>query len=141
LKLRRRIALVLALALLFAVVPTMAKASPGVVHLDGCSGWNDWSSVLVPERTWFYDFTEACRRHDIAYAYRTYGPGEAGRWQADYQFLLDMRANCQSRKGWWERTWCFAAASEYAGAVRKFGGRFYNSPDPNVRAQVPLRYA
>jgi hypothetical protein len=121
---------------LVAAVPA-ASASPGVVQLDGCSGPTPWTNWAVPERTWFYDFTEACRNHDIAYAYRSYGNSEAGRAQADLHFLWDMKTNCAPK--WYPASaFCNDTAWNYYGAVRQFGGGFYSRSDPSARAQVRL---
>ena len=89
-------------------------------NTDGCS-----APITGSTGVWF-DFYNACRRHD--FAYRNLGKIDGGKWwtsqmraRVDSVFKKDMLANCATRSSW-TRPMCNALAETYYRAVRIHAG-------------------
>ncbi|MGE0229038.1 MAG: phospholipase A2 [Dehalococcoidia bacterium] len=127
-------ALVAALAVFAAGAsgaPASAAGTPGgtadgrfvgqTADYCGVEGFN------VPDRTPFFDFTDACQGHDECYGLSSnYGD----RLLCDVQFLIDMRASCEAMwpvSGPWDlsqhrkRQTCNSYAQLYYAGVRVGG--------------------
>jgi hypothetical protein len=79
----------------------------------------------APDRvSGFYDFRHACAHHDACYALHY-----ATRSGCDSTFLSEMRVACRADNAWYNpaRLACYDVANLYYGAVRVFGGPYYNS--------------
>jgi hypothetical protein len=81
----------------------------------------------------FYNFHDACIRHDFGYRNlqlldTRFGPAhrywnETNRKRVDQQFLADMNASC-SKRSWFVRPVCRLWARVYYLGVRTFGGSY-----------------
>ena len=94
---------------------------------DGCSTPGN------VEKGRFYNFHDACVRHDFGYRNlhlleSRFGGGhlywnETNRKRVDQQFLSDMNSSC-SKRSWFVRPVCRAWAKVYYLGVRAFGSSF-----------------
>jgi hypothetical protein len=136
---RRLIMLVVSAALLAGlavVVPsvvTPSRAPQAQAHNggDGCSVPGNFVWDDAPGGFWFHN---ACDRHDRDYRDRPDGASAAGRWAADWRFLQNMRAECQSYP--WALQRCYDWAWRYFTGVRAGGWAYYYRVEPWIRDNV-----
>lgn len=108
------------------VVAPAASAYPGWYRPNGCSA----PQFLDNNVSAF--FRSACNAHDVCYDWVENRNGSAGRLRCDNRFKDAMIALCDRgtpagilRLGCWEWAWT------YYGAVRTFGGPYFNNPYKN----------
>lgn len=83
---------------------------------DGCS-----APVFGSEKPWF-DFREACERHDFGYRNaKRLGVFDGYKERIDVVFAKDLYDSCQEQ-AWWERKQCKFTAGLFVAAVRAAGG-------------------
>ena len=82
---------------------------------DGCS------APMGSSAPWF-DFREACERHDFGYRNaKRLGLFDGYKRRIDAIFARDMYDACRE-EAWWERKACRFMAATYSSAVRVAGG-------------------
>lgn len=108
------------------VVAPAASAYPSWYRPNGCSA----PQFLDNNVSAF--FRSACNTHDVCYDWVENRNGNAGRLRCDNRFKDNMIALCDRgtpagilRLGCWEWAWT------YYGAVRAFGGPYFNNPYKN----------
>lgn len=114
----------LLMGLTIATAPA-ASAYPGWYVPNGCTAPS--IGHLASRKV---EFRSACNRHDICYDWELNWMGEPGRIICDSNFYNAMITTCNNRYGaWtWGRTACYSDAVIFHGAVRTFGGPFFNNP-------------
>lgn len=81
---------------------------------DGCSN--------VPDSGPYFDFKDACERHDFGYRnYKELGLFDEEKDSVDDQFLQDMKDHCATR-GLLAKGPCYAQAEAYHQGVEELGG-------------------
>lgn len=120
----RSFSALLALTALMSLFTLTAQPTPAAAHgsyQNGCT--------FSPDSGRYFNFHNACDRHDLCYRYKYYGNSSAGRKSCDIRFLNDMRASCVSRypSNWslYQRGRCYTTAQTYYGAVRAVGWKFF----------------
>jgi hypothetical protein len=116
--------------MLVAVPLAFTVLAVGAGTAEAHSGSHWWPTDGCTSAPELY-FNHACVHHDGCYAYHWADRGTCDQW-----FLNDMMATCRSLP--FEMvagcaTWAYA----YYGAVRAFGGGYYNSPQVATRISVP----
>lgn len=124
---------VLGIAALLLATPAVAakkKALPPGYAPNGCT-WSPDRGVFPT----YYNFKQACNRHDYCYDQLWYGGGETGRLRCDRYFRDEMRSWCskeyRSIGRQKSRYKCYGVAEVYYRAVRRFGKSYFDNPAKN----------
>jgi hypothetical protein len=123
---RRGIARVV-VVMMMTLIPIVGSAATASAH-DGDHWWPTDGCTMAPE---LY-FNHACVHHDGCYAYHWADRGTCDAW-----FRNDMLATCRTLPFDLIGS-CTATAFVYYGAVRAFGGFFYDSPEVATRIGTPM---
>ena len=126
-RLTRRLAMVVLAATMSTGGAVLFGSAAASAHEPGTNG-----CTLSPDSGYspsYYNFHDACDRHDLCYVNKPFGNTSAGRKACDDAFRADMRAWCANYyRAWWQapfRSNCYATAEVYYSAVRTFGGAFF----------------
>ncbi|MFI0800871.1 phospholipase A2 [Amycolatopsis lurida] len=110
-----------------ATLPLFGSTFSASAH-SGDHWWPTDGCTAAPE----YYFNHPCVHHDGCYAYHWADRGTCDNW-----FLNDMLAEC--RKLPFEIVGsCGGVAFTYYGAVRLFGGSFYDDSQITARISTPM---
>ncbi len=120
-KRRVRLGLAQLLTMLLLTAGTLVAVpnftQPAAAAPNGCTG--------VPDSGYGFNFNASCNDHDNCYAFKYFGDSASGRQACDVRFLNNMKAHCNTRSSWGQRTFCRGVAYTYYYGVRALGGFFF----------------